>query len=145
MKEVRKIMNKHLLKAVQKKQLSLPNTADDVMALGLVWKPGCNVDVYQNTSKRGFVALNFGVRIDREKQMVAEAQLCFYRRNRRDSSGCSSLAYAFDEKGLEEVVLLPEFSHFKNAQALALLDIVRSFNNKAYAVHKNDSGFTLQI
>lgn len=139
------IMNKYLLKVVKNKQLTLPNTADDVMALGLIWKPGCNVDVYQNTAKRGFVAFNFGVRIDREKNMVAEVQLCFYRRDRRDSSGYSSLAYAFDEKGLEEVILMPEFSHFKNTQVLALLDIVHSFNSKAFAVHKDASGFTLKI
>lgn len=137
------IMDKYLLKAIEKTQTVVPNTANnDVSVLSLIWEPGVDIDVYQNTAKGGNVAFNFGVRMVRDKNMVAEVQLCFYRRNR---FGRSTLAYASDEKDLEQVIAMPEFSHLKTKPVIALLEIVRSFNKKAFVVHKDKTGFTLRI
>lgn len=135
-------MDKYLLKAVEKTNIAVPNSADDIYVLGLIWKPGVDVDVYQNTAKGGNVAFNFGVRMDRDKNMVAEVQLCFYRRNR---FGHTTFAYASDEISLEQVSTMPEFSHLKTKPVIALLEVVLSFNKERFAVQKNETGFTLKI
>lgn len=136
------MMDKYLLKLIEKTQTAIPNTADDISVLSLLWNPGIDVDVYQNTAKGGSVAFNFGVHMDRDKNMVAQVQLCFYRRNR---FGRSTLAYASDEKSLEQVIAMTEFSHLKTKPVIALLNIVIAFNKKGFAVHKDETGFTLKI
>ena len=40
---------------------------------------------------------------------------------------------------------MTEFSHLKTKPVIALLNIVIAFNKKGFAVHKDETGFTLKI
>lgn len=135
-------MDKYLLKAAVATNAAISPDTDDLEALGLIWQPGNDVDVYKNVIKGGNVAFNFGVRMIESETMIAETQLRFYRRNR---VGRPSFALVSDKESLKRVVAMPEFSHLNTKPVLALVDIVESFNSEEFKVQKDKGGFTLKI